>query len=108
MGGTSLGNRRKGPDHQRHQIGRQRQGRLRSGGRPARLRACSTVCGALLTAIRPGGVRKVTVKGVLKPGSSNPGKAARASIDWNWLQLYQSLADLDPEQAGRAIVEAAS
>ena len=48
------------------------------------------VSGALLTAICPGLVRRVTVNGTLKPGSSKPGKAARASIDSNWVQLYQS------------------
>ena len=47
-------------------------------------------CGALLIAIWPGLVRKVTLNGTLKPGSSKPGNAARASIDWNWVQLYQS------------------
>ena len=46
--------------------------------------------GALLTAVCPVGVRKVTAKGVLKPGSSKQGKAERASIDSNWLQPYQS------------------
>jgi len=46
--------------------------------------------GALLTALRPSGVRSVTFHGTLKPGWSNAGKLARASIDSCWVQLYQS------------------
>ena len=54
--------------------------------------ASITVCtsGALLTALRPSGVRSVTVHGTLKPGSSNEGKLARASIDSCWVHEYQS------------------
>ena len=52
------------------------------------------VSGALLSATKPGLVVSDTVKGVLKPGSSKPGKAARASIDSNWVQLYQLPATL--------------
>jgi hypothetical protein len=44
----------------------------------------------LLIALSPGGVRKVTEKEVLNEGWSKPGKAARASIDSNCVQLYQS------------------
>ena len=52
------------------------------------------ISGALLTAVWPGGVRRVTVNGVLKPGSSKLGKTPRPSIDSSWVQAYHWSATL--------------
>src|SRR5512147_1021477 len=49
-----------------------------------------SVIGALLATVADFGATILSVNGVLKRGSSNPGNAPRASIGSNWVNAYQS------------------